>query len=365
MKKNRLLSGFLVVVLLVFSFGGAAFADEHENIVEVASASDDFNTLVAALEATGLDEALAGDGPFTVFAPTDAAFDSLLGALDITAEELLNAENLDEVLLYHVIGSQVLSTELTDGQTAETLLDGESLTFTVDEENDEWDITVNDIEVGPADIMASNGVIHVIGQVLIPADFELVLAEEDEEEPVEQNIVEIAEASDDFNTLVAALEATGLDEALAGDGPFTVFAPTDAAFESLLGALDITAEELLNAENLDEVLLYHVIGAQVLSTELTDGQTAETLLEGESLTFTVDEENGEWEITVNEIEVGPADIMATNGVIHVIGQVLIPADFELVLAEEDVPETGDIGMIPFVLAGIAGASGLWIAKKRK
>ncbi|NBG89396.1 fasciclin domain-containing protein [Isachenkonia alkalipeptolytica] len=183
-------------------------------------------------------------------------------------------------------------------------------------------------------------------------------------EHLADTVVDIAvDTEGEFDTLVAALTEAGLVETLQGEGPFTVFAPTDEAFGDLLAALEIEAADLLAHPQLEEVLLYHVVSGKVMSGDLEDGEV-ETLL-GEMIT--VDAEN----FMINEeaaimVEAELFDLEAENGVVHVIDTVLVPDVFELDYAEEeDVPQTGDIGMIPFVVAGAAGLSGLWIAKKRK
>lgn len=138
-----------------------------ENIVEIAAGSPDFTTLVAALQAADLVEVLSGEGPFTVFAPTDAAFDAALAELGITAEELLASDNLADILTYHVIEGQVLAADVVelDGQEVATV-NGQTVTITVTDEG----VRVNDALVTTTDIQATNGVIHVIDGVLLPED---------------------------------------------------------------------------------------------------------------------------------------------------------------------------------------------------
>ena len=139
----------------------------EEDIVDVAQGNPDFSTLVAALQEAGLVETLQGDGPFTVFAPTNAAFDKLLTDLGITADELLAQPDLADVLTYHVLSGNIMASDLTDGMTAETV-NGEELTFDLS-----GDPMVNDSMITSTDIEASNGIIHVIDTVLVPSGFEL------------------------------------------------------------------------------------------------------------------------------------------------------------------------------------------------
>lgn len=141
--------------------------ETEDDIVAVAQGNPDFSILVSALQEANLVETLQGDGPFTVFAPTDEAFEALLTELDITAEELLAQPDLESILTYHVIPSEVMAGDLEDGQTAETV-NGEELTFDLS-----GDPMVNESAITMTDIEASNGLIHAIDKVLVPSNFEL------------------------------------------------------------------------------------------------------------------------------------------------------------------------------------------------
>ena len=264
-----------------------------------AMATGIHTSLVAALSAANLVTALQADGPFTVFAPTDAAFAA--AGIDLSAfvtdEEIAT---LADILTYHVVAGQVLSTDLTDGMTA-TALNGDTLDFTVSADG----VTVSGAMVTLADVPSSNGVIHVIDAVLMPPA-DLV------------DIPSTAISTGIHTSLVAALTAANLVSALQADGPFTVFAPTDAAFTAAGIDLDsfVTDEEIAT---LVDILTYHVVAGQVLSTDLTDGMTA-TALNGDTLDFTVSTDA----VTVSGATVTSADVMTTNGVIHVIDAVLMP-----------------------------------------
>jgi transforming growth factor-beta-induced protein len=306
----------LLLSMMLFTMTSVA-ALPTDDIVDTAIDNGSFTILVQALEAAGLVETLRGDGPFTVFAPTDAAFGDLLDELDVTAEELLAHPRLKEVLLYHVVAGEVTSGDLSEGLVAETVL-GEDVSFTL-----VGGVFVNESEVTLPDVFATNGVIHVIDKVLIPEAFYIEF----------DTVVDVALSDDDFSILVAALTKAGLVSALQGDGPFTVFAPTNAAFAELLDKLDLTAEELLNQSELAKVLLYHVIPGLVKAGDITDGLVAETLNTGNSLTFTLGS------VFINETtEVVATDVLALNGVVHVIDEVLIPANFTL---DDPIPETND------------------------
>lgn len=273
-------------------------AHSHQmDIVETADDAGSFTTLLAAAEEAGLVDALKGEGPLTVFAPNDEAFNQFLEENDLTAEELLGDPRLANILKYHVVSGKVMSTDLEDGMTAETLLSPQEINISIND-----GVFLNDdIQVVTPDIEASNGVIHVIDGILWPAD-----------------IVETAAASG-FDTLVTAVDTAGLVEALKEPGLFTVFAPTNEAFEALPSG---DLEELLdNPEDLADVLLYHVVSGQVMAESVLglDGQEVETLL-GETIEISVDS----GEVFLGQSKVTKTDIQTLNGVIHVIDLVLVP-----------------------------------------
>ncbi len=293
-------------------------AAEVGTIVDVAVANGSFTTLVAAVQAAGLVDTLSGDGPFTVFAPTDEAFAAALGDLGLSAEDLLaDTDLLTTILTYHVVSGEVLSTDLSDGMSAATL-QGEEVAIDLSD-----GVKVNGANVVIADVDASNGVIHAIDYVLLPPSLGLGgdAMEDDAMEEADEvgTIVDVAASNDTFSTLVAALQAADLVDTLNGDGPFTVFAPTDEAFAAALDSLGLTAEELLgNTELLTSVLTYHVLAGEVLSTDISDGMTAATLNGAE---ITIDLSDG---VKINDATVIAADVEASNGVIHAIDAVLLP-----------------------------------------
>ena len=298
-----------------------AAATETGTIVDVASGNADFSTLVAAVKAADLVETLSGDGPFTVFAPTNAAFEALP---DGTLDTLLDPANKDQlagILTYHVVAGKVMAADLSDGQEVETVqggtltvgIDGDKVTLT-----DENGATVN---VTDTDIEASNGVIHVIDGVVTPK----AAAAEDGGETASGTIVDVASGNADFSTLVAAVKAASLVETLAGEGPFTVFAPTNAAFEALPAG---TVDTLLMPENKDKlagILTYHVVAGKVMAADLTDGQKVKTV-QGAELTVGIDGDKVTLtDATGNTVNVVDTDIEASNGVIHVIDGVVLPS----------------------------------------
>ena len=278
--------------------------DTPATVVDIVVNSPVHNVLEAAVLQADLAGALSGEGPFTVFAPTDDAFLALAGALGATAEELLALPELADILLYHVVGATALSTDLSDGQFI-TTLNGADVVVSINDEG----IFINDAQVTVADIVAGNGVVHVIDAVLLPTDAP---------EPT-NTVVDIVVNSPVHNVLEAAVLQADLAGALSGEGPFTVFAPTDDAFLALAGALGATAEDLLALPELADILLYHVVGGTALSSDLADGQTIATL-NGAEVTVSINEAG----IFINDAKVTVADLVADNGVVHVIDAVLIP-----------------------------------------
>ncbi|TMO98526.1 fasciclin domain-containing protein [Pseudoalteromonas ruthenica] len=291
-------------------------------VVDVAAASEDFETLTAALQATGLDATLSDtDSQFTVFAPTDDAF-ALLGQETIDAL-LEDPDTLSAILTYHVLDSRVSSSAAIDaaGSTIATV-NGAALGLSLSGD----ELLVNTATVTTTDISANNGVIHVIDAVLTPPQSQ-------PQQPT-MNIIETAVASDDFTTLAAALEATNLVATLSDESQeFTVFAPTDAAFAALGQA---TIDTLLaNPEVLKEILLQHVVSGSVdsITAFSLNGQQAQTV-SGNQIDITIDGENDT--LKFGDATVTMTDIQTTNGIIHVldtvvVGEVQVPAPAQSVV----------------------------------
>ena len=277
-------------------------APPSNTVVDIIVNSPDHELLEAAVGAANLVDALSAEGPFTVFAPTDAAVGALAAALMISAEELLALENLGDILQYHVASGTVLSGDLTDGQMIPTL-QGADLTVTLGMDT----VLINDAMVTAANLEADNGVVHVIDMVLLPPT------------PETNTVVDIIVNSPDHELLEAAVGAANLVDALSAEGPFTVFAPTDAAITTLAETFGVTPEILLTLPQLPALLQYHVAAGAVMSGDLTDGQTITTLL-GEDVTVTL----GMDTVFINDAMVTVADLEADNGVVHVIDAVLLP-----------------------------------------
>ena len=311
---------------------------ESTSVLDLAVEAGQFSTLIAAIDAAGLGDTLEGEGPFTVLAPTDAAFEEAFEALGIDPAELLaDTKTLTAILTYHVLGqaadSQLVAT--LDGQSVETV-NGQSVDINVVD----GQIMTNEATVVSADLVADNGVVHVINGVLLPPDIAEVLgaaaAPEEPAEPMEPTIAEVVvelAAGDpaEFTILLAALETASLVDALNNpDDELTVFAPTDAAFAAALEALDISAEELLASEDLAGILTYHVVAGVFDAATVVDAAPIEalpTLNPDATLGVTVVDGS----VVINDgaeplggATVVQADVFASNGVIHVIDTVLLP-----------------------------------------
>ena len=272
---------------------------QQKDIVDTAVSAGSFKTLVAAVKAAGIVETLKGDGPFTVFAPTDEAFAKLPAG---TVESLLKPENkakLQAILTYHVVSGKVLAADVVKLKGAVTV-QGQQIDIAVADGT----VTVDSAKVLKTDIGCSNGVIHVIDSVILPAD---------------SDIVDTAVAAGSFKTLAAALTAAELVETLKGEGPFTVFAPTDEAFAKLPAG---TVESLLKPENREKlvaILTYHVVPGKVLASDVVKLKSAKTV-NGKAVVIKVKDSG----VTIDSAKVVATDIETSNGVIHVIDSVILP-----------------------------------------
>ena len=286
---------------------------DPQSIVDVATANGSFTTLIAALEATGLDTTLSDmDSKFTVFAPTDDAF-ALLGQ-DVIDSLLADTDTLSDILTYHVISGEVdSSAAISSAGSLVEMVNGDSVGLSLDGDN----LLVNTATVILVDVAADNGVIHVIDAVLTPPAVKGTPT---------MNIVDTAVAAGDFGTLVTALQAAGLDATLADETQsFTVFAPTDAAF----AMIDPETLNLLIADTdaLSSVLLQHVVSGEVNSvTAYTLNGLSAATASGAAIPVAINTELDT--LTFGGATVQTTDIYTTNGIIHVIDTVVI-ADVEL------------------------------------
>lgn len=278
-------------------------------IVDVA-VNNDLSSLVAAVTRADLAGTLSGDGPFTVFAPTNAAFQELLDSnADWNSLEDIPVETLKSVLLFHVLSGTVAAGDLSDTyvSTLSTGPNDEALSLQVEVTGG---IEFNgDASPVTTDVEASNGIVHVIDKVMLPP-----------------NVVSLALNNAGFTSLVAALtdsrHTTDFVGVLSGTGPFTVFAPTNAAFQALLDSnTDWNSIADVPVATLEAVLLYHVVGANVQAGQLTNGDVA--TLGG---TITIDLTNGAQIVTSSDqtVNIIVVDVQGTNGVIHGIDTVLLP-----------------------------------------
>ncbi len=274
-----------------------------DSLFDIASSSPDFETLTAALVAAGLDGTLDDDSadPLTVFAPTDDAFDALPAGL--LGKLLDDTDLLTSILTYHVVSGAVDSAAVVT-LTSATTLQGEDVTIAVDGDT----VTINGVAtVTAVDIEATNGIIHVIDAVIVPPSITI---------PVD--LVDTAIAAG-FTALVDAVIATDLVDTLRGEGPFTVFAPTDDAFAAVE---DVTGT--LTTEQLKEVLLYHVVSGEVDAATVV-GLTTATTVQGEDIT--IDASSGTVVLNGGS-NVVTTDVVASNGLVHVIDAVILPPSLQ-------------------------------------
>ncbi|HEY6202554.1 MAG TPA: fasciclin domain-containing protein [Candidatus Limnocylindria bacterium] len=273
-----------------------ATARAQMDIVDTAVANGSFTTLAKLLGSAGLVATLKGTGPFTVFAPTDDAFAKLDKAtLDSLA---MDPAKLKAVLTYHVVSGKVLAADVKSG-LVQTVA-GSPFTVSINGTS----VMIDNAKLIKTDVLASNGVIHVIDSVLIPASLS------------QKDIVDTAVAAGGFTTLAKLLTSAGLINTLKGAGPFTVFAPTDEAFSKIDKAtLDAIAGD---PAKLKAVLTYHVIAGRVLAADVKAG-AAQTVADQP---ITIATQGGV--VMVNNAKVIKTDVLASNGVIHVIDTVLLP-----------------------------------------
>lgn len=306
MKKRTLILGLSVLMGITALTSCEKDSEEMKTaadmtISEYAASNPDFSILVQALSKANLVNALNGEGNYTVFAPTNNAFNDLFGQLGISGVNDLSAEALTPILLYHVLGQKVLSSALQEGYY-NTISPAQNNFSSINISTGNG-VKLNKLtNVTLADVTVKNGVIHVIDKVLLPP-----------------TVVDHALANDSFSILVQAVVKAGLVETLTGSGPFTIFAPTNEAFETLFGQLGITGLADLTAEQLIPILQYHVVSGNIRSTDLVNG-TVQTL-------------NGPIEInlvpapSINTTSLIIAtNVQAVNGVIHVIDEVLLPQE---------------------------------------
>ena len=314
---NRIRKVMLLAVLALIVAVPSAFAAGHQSIVDIAVEDGRFTTLVAAVVAADLDEALAG-GEWTVFAPTDDAF----AKLDLNANNIASAfskEELTDILLYHALPGTVDAATAVANVGDITMANGQKAGLKVFEDN----LFVNDdSKVIIPDIFASNGVVHVVDNVILgpwPRTSDSPPAIGGSSDAASgASIVDIAVNDGRFDTLVAAVVYTGLADALSG-AEWTVFAPTDDAFAKL----DLNADNITSAfskEELTDILLYHALSGKVDAATAVTAVGDITMANGQLAGLKVFEDN----LYVNDdAQVIIADIFASNGVVHVVDSVIL------------------------------------------
>ena len=293
---KKIVSYALATWMSVASMSAFGF---EKNIVDTAVEAGKFKTLAAALGAAGLVDAVKGPGPFTVFAPSDEAFAKLPKG---TVETLLKPENkekLKAILTYHVVPGKVMAKDVLGVKGAKSL-NGQRIDVKVDGGK----VMVDGAQVVATDIACTNGVIHVIDSVILPS---------------EDNIPTVATKAGKFNTLLAAAKAAGLVDALSGDKPLTVFAPTDDAFAKLPKDTVATLLKPENKDKLKAILLFHVVEGRVYSEDALAAKSAATL-QGSTVEITVKDGAA----YVNGAKILATDVDASNGVIHIIDSVILP-----------------------------------------
>ena len=291
-------------LIFTFLFFSCYFASalNAQTVVDVIVNSPDHNTLETAVVAAELADDLSGDGPFTVFAPTDAAF----AAIDPATINALLADptgDLAQILLHHVVLGVADGSNISDGLAIGNLI-SQNLTFSAS-----GGLSINGANISVADIKTDNGVVHVIDAVMLPMAVPT---------RIDGTIMDVVSTSPVHTTLNSLIVSAQLDDDLRSTGPFTLFAPTDDA----IAALPASVVESLVADPtgaLAEVLLFHAVSGVASTDNISNGLAVGSLL-GQNLTFTATA-NG---VSVNNINISVFDIYTNNGVVHVIDAVLVP-----------------------------------------
>jgi uncharacterized surface protein with fasciclin (FAS1) repeats len=313
--------------------------DPPFTIADVTATDARFSTLNQALVNTGLQSTLLGSGSFTVFAPTNEAFSALATELGLTSAQLLaDRPLLTSVLQYHVLNTRVPQASVPLGRAITPLAGG---VFKI--ESVSGGLVVTDgrnrtSRITQTDVSATNGVIHVVDRVLLPAN---------------RNIVQAAQALPQFSILVEAVVAANLQGALSGTGPLTVFAPTNDAFAALLAELGVTKDELLaDTALLTRVLTYHVVPGRVLKADIVPGAAVTTLQGG---TFTVGADLAITDSRARRAGIAGTDVLTSNGVIHVVDRVILPLPAENIVAVAQSLPQFSILVEAVVAAGLVDA----------
>lgn len=286
--------------------------EDPKTIVDLAVETSDLSSLVAALERADLVATLNGSDDFTVFAPTNDAFNTFLAANGFASVDEVPVDVLTQILLNHVVSGTTTSSQLSTGYISSLATrEFDPISMYINTDNG---VQINNVSsVSTADVTASNGVVHIVDAVIgLP------------------NVVTFATADNTFSTLVAALTRSDVSsvyvDLLIADGPYTIFAPTNDAFSALLAGLGFSSLDEVPVEVLTAVLDYHVIaGANVRSTALSDDQIV-TTFQGEDITIDLDGGAGIIDATGMKTNIIATDVQGINGVIHAIEGVLLPQE---------------------------------------
>lgn len=292
----------LSMVLMFGAFGLTAQTNVYDDVI---ATSPNHTSLAAALQQEGLVSALQNNSAtLTVFAPDNAAFDNLAAALGTDLNGLLQTPNLDDILLYHVLGVTAMAADVNNGDIVTPLHTANTIKLT---KTGAGAVFANQAQVNAADLTADNGVVHSIDAVILPVE----------------TVVDVA-IDNGFTSLTTAVVTAELLPALTNPlAELTVFAPTDQAFTDLATALNTDINGLLALPNLADILTYHVLGAEVLSGDVTNGLIAQPLSTTNTLKMTV---TGSGSVFANQAEVTSFDIGADNGVVHVLNAVVLPTE---------------------------------------
>ena len=303
MKTNRLMKNRIAISSFLLFFTINSFG---QNVFDsIIATSPNHTYLEAALIQEELDDVLRDvNAEYTVFAPTDSAFLKLADALNTDLDGLLALENLSDILLYHVLDSEVLAAAINNGDVVDAISTTNTLKLT---KKGNGDVFVNQAQVTTANVTSGNGVVHVVNEVLLPWE----------------TVVDIA-LDNGFSTLATAVITAELLPALTNPlAELTVFAPTNEAFNNLATALDTDIAGLLALENLADILTYHVLGSEVLAADVTNGAVVEPLSTTNTLKLT---KKGNGDVFVNQAQVTATDITSDNGVVHVLDAVVLPSE---------------------------------------
>lgn len=302
MKTNLLKSTKALFALGTMMLTGLA-SIAQTSVYDVISGSANHTLITAAIDQEGLDVTLDDqNATFTVFAPDDASVNAFLNETNQTTTDFLNNPNLSDIILYHVLGTEVASSAISNGQIVTPENNANTLKLTLDGGS----VYVNQGMVNAPDLGADNGVVHSINDVLLP----------------NETVADIAIDSPNHTVLVDAVIEARLLPALTDPlDTMTVFAPDDAAFTEALDSLNITANDLLASPDLADILLYHVLGAEVVSGDLSNGMLAQPLNSANTAKVTI---TGGGDVYINHAQVTTPDVSADNGVVHVLDQVILP-----------------------------------------